>query len=86
MPSLETHPTPAQIVGRNIVIARKLAGMSQTQLAELVGVPRSYVSDWERGKHEPRSASFARIVEALERPRWWFYKDHAEDDDEAPAA
>ena len=85
MPDLETPPTDAQIVGRNIVIARKLAGMSQTQLAELVGVPQSYVSDWERGKHEPRSASFARIVEALDRPRWWFYRDWSDDDEPAAA-
>ena len=86
MKALETHPTPAQIVGRNIVIARKLAGMSQTQLATLVGVPRNYVSDWERGRHEPRPGSFAKLTEALERPRWWFYKDHTEDDGEVPAA
>ena len=85
MPSLETHPTPAQIVGRNIVIARKLAGMSQAQLGKLVGVPRSYLSDWERGRHEPRPGNFARLCEALDRPRWWFYKDHADDDEPAAA-
>ena len=81
-----TELTPAQIVGRNIAIARKLAGMSQAQLATLVDVPRPYVSDWERGRHEPRAASFERLTEALEHPRWWFYKDHSLDDDEPVAA
>ena len=78
-------PTPAQIVGRNIAIARKLAGMNQAQLAECVGVPASYISTWEGGRHEPRAASFLRLEEVLEKPRWWFYKDHSRDDDEAAA-
>ena len=77
----ETHA----IVGRNIVIARKLAGMNQTQLAKLIEVPRPQLADWERGRHEPRAASFERLTEALERPRWWFYKDHSLDDDRTAA-
>ena len=67
----------AQIVGANITTARRLARMSQEQLAELIEVPRTYVSNWERGKYEPSDEYFKRICEALERPIWWFYMDHA---------
>ena len=81
MPELEAPP----IFARNLVIARKLAGMSQTQVARLVGVPRSYISDWETGKHEPRRGSWERLETVLEQPRWWFYKDHSSDG-ELPAA
>jgi transcriptional regulator with XRE-family HTH domain len=69
-----------QIVGRNIVIARKLAGMSQAQLGRLVGAPANYLSEWEAGKHEPRAARLEKLAEVLEQPLWWFYMDHTEDD------
>ena len=74
----------AKLVGRNIAIARKLAGMSQKQLAQIVGVPSSYVSDWEHGKHEPRARNFGLLVEALDQHWSWYYRDHSEDDDDEP--
>jgi transcriptional regulator with XRE-family HTH domain len=67
----------ALIVGRNITIARKLAGMNQAQLGRIIGVPTSYLSEWEAGNHEPRSAALERIGDALDQPLWWFYRDHA---------
>jgi transcriptional regulator with XRE-family HTH domain len=43
--------------------ARKNAGMSQTELAEAVGVTRSAVALWEAGKNTPRRDVIAKIAE-----------------------
>jgi transcriptional regulator with XRE-family HTH domain len=40
----------AKIVGKRIAAARKQAGLSQTELADKIGVTRAAVSGWERGQ------------------------------------
>ncbi|MDG2989323.1 helix-turn-helix domain-containing protein [Candidatus Synechococcus calcipolaris G9] len=58
---------------------RQNVGLSQVQLAELLGVRQATISDWERGKTEPTltpsemqklchllNCSLAELVEALE--------------------
>lgn len=44
---------------------RKRWGMTQTQLAEQVGVPQSYVSRWELGEYVPRPEHQRALVAAL---------------------
>lgn len=64
-------------VGRNITLGRKLAGMSQEHLAELIGKRRTNVSDWETGRHVPSRTNLLLIAHALDRDPGWFYQDHA---------
>jgi len=76
----------ARLVGRNIKIARQLAGMSGPQLAKLCGVTPSHVSHWEAGRHEPRRHNRERIADVLDVSIGWLYTDHTTDDEPAAAA
>ncbi len=44
---------------------RKKAGMSQTDLAHLLGIGRSHVSSWETGRKVPRVDTAQKIALAL---------------------
>jgi transcriptional regulator with XRE-family HTH domain len=44
---------------------RKMRGMTQAQLAELVGVEQPHISRIERGDEGPPLALFRRVAEAL---------------------
>lgn len=46
-------------------MARRIAGLSQEQLAEAVGVHRPAVSAWERGVHKPTPRNLEDIAAAL---------------------
>lgn len=48
--------------------ARKVARLSQTELAERVGVSRQAVSAYERGDKSPEPATFEKIADVLKQP------------------
>ena len=48
-----------------IIEARKLAGLTQKQLAERIGKPGSHLCKLETGKHNPSVATLEAIAEAL---------------------
>lgn len=48
-------------------ILRKRAGLSQQEVAALVGVKRSAVARWERGTRVPRASVLERYVALLAR-------------------
>ena len=52
-------------VGQIIHEARKQEGMTQTQLAELVGTKKSYISRIENGNVEPSAGLFLHIINSL---------------------
>ena len=57
----------------NIRTTRKKLGLSQPQLAALMGRRQASVSDWETGKHSPDGASL-RLLQAYAdgyRPADW---------------
>lgn len=47
-----------------IVSARKSAGISQAELARRIGVPRSVMNVYERGKREPGAGVLLHIIAA----------------------
>ena len=49
----------------DIAAARKKKGLTQAQLAELVGVDQALVSRWESGRVKPNAESMEKIREAL---------------------
>ncbi|WP_085537239.1 helix-turn-helix domain-containing protein [Massilibacteroides vaginae] len=51
--------------GQIIEDARKKAKMTQSELAELVGTNKSYISRVETGRTEPKVSTFFRIISAL---------------------
>jgi len=52
-----------RVTGAEIKTKRKAAGLSQTALAEKVGVTQGAVSSWKIGRAEPRR----ELMEALEQ-------------------
>jgi len=61
-------PKHRRILGENIRIHRKLAGMSQEKLAERAELNTTYVSDVERGKENISLDALVRIATALKTP------------------
>ena len=51
--------TPSEL----IKAARKQAGLTQEQLAELLKVAQGRVSEWERGKREPSASALLKILQ-----------------------
>lgn len=54
-----------QLLGANVRHYRKLAGMSQEELALDAGMKRSYVSDLERGTRNPSVRALGRLADSL---------------------
>lgn len=52
--------------------ARKVARLSQTELADRIGVSRQAVSAYERGDKSPEPATFEKIAEVLKQPVAFF--------------
>ena len=75
------EPTQRQIIGANIRHARRQAGMSQPQLAKLLGVQATRISEYENGHIKPRDERIGLIGELTRAPsRGWFYDPHDEVD------
>ena len=51
-----------------VLESRKRAGLSQLQLATIVGTAPSVISDLERGKRLPKITTLQRIATALGQP------------------
>lgn len=49
-------------------IARLRAGVTQTELAEKIGVSTASISHWETGRHSPKSGDIAKLADALNVP------------------
>jgi transcriptional regulator with XRE-family HTH domain len=60
----DRHTLSALGSGNLIREARRLRGLTQTDLARRVGTTQSAVSNWERGRETPRVDTLARILEA----------------------
>lgn len=55
-----------RLIGKHILAARDLLGMTQSQLAEVTGVAEKTIMNFEKGHHEPRPETVEAIREALE--------------------
>ncbi|MGG3839934.1 helix-turn-helix transcriptional regulator [Paenibacillus thiaminolyticus] len=60
------HSSTSKIIGNNIRQRRKLKGLTQEQLAELVGTNFSYIGKMERGQHNLKVQTLEKIAEALD--------------------
>lgn len=53
-------------IGKNIASLRKSKGLTQSELAEAVGVSKWYINTIERGRRRPHVKLLARIAACLE--------------------
>jgi transcriptional regulator with XRE-family HTH domain len=54
-----------QRIGNKLQAARKLKGFTQEQVAEKVGITRSYYAQVERGERNPTTTVITAIIHAL---------------------
>lgn len=61
------YPSRVATFGGNLKRERERRRITQTQLAEWLGVRQAQISAWEKGRRLPGSESIQRITEALSR-------------------
>lgn len=66
MPRTSTSPLDSARVGGAIRRARAAAGVTQTMLAERLGVSAAYVNKLETGRANPTIGMLARVARALD--------------------
>jgi transcriptional regulator with XRE-family HTH domain len=80
----DTHTDP-QAVGHRLRWAREQAGLSQGQIAKMLGFHRPTISQIEAGQRNVRSDEVARFAEIYEVKEGWIIKgDSFVDDDDDP--
>lgn len=57
----------APVFGDRLRLLRKLAGLTQVQLAERAGLSQPALSDLERNEYEPRWSDVLKLAAALEK-------------------
>lgn len=58
--------TEKNILGTAIQKARKGKGLKQAQLAEIIKISRSYISDIENGRYSPSIETLSKIAVCLD--------------------
>lgn len=74
-----------QYIGERIKFARRVCSLSQTQLADELGVSFQQVQKFEAGQNRVASPVLYQISAVLNRPLAWFFpevKDLDEDDED----
>ena len=61
----DDHNRLYRLIGRKVCLARKVAGLSQTKLATIVGINRVSVVNIEHGRQRPPVAVLWELAEAL---------------------
>lgn len=61
-------------IPERLVEAREARGMTITQLADLVGVSKAAVSQYEHGLHAPRPDTVEKLADRLNLPEHFFYR------------
>lgn len=66
------------IVAKSIILARNESGLTQEQLAEKVGVPRTTIANWETGKFSPSNKNVELLSKLSDKPTFYFPIDDEE--------
>jgi transcriptional regulator with XRE-family HTH domain len=77
-PSAEDHHFPKAVdihVGSRILLRRSILGMSQTKLAEALGVTFQQIQKYERGANRVSASRLVDIAQALDVPIGFFFDD-----------
>lgn len=77
MTMLNTSALPTR---KRYKIAREVAGLSQGELAAIVGVNRTTIGDWEAGRTEPAFSKMVALAHATNQALDWFAEGLETDD------
>ena len=61
-----------QFLGQRLRQARRDAGLTQPQVGEMLGKPRSYVSECERAKRQVDLIEFVELVAIYDKPAVYY--------------
>lgn len=64
------------VFARNLRSRRKKLGLTQSELAERIGVSTSFITEIETGKKAPSFTTIERISIATGAPAWTFFCEH----------
>lgn len=67
-------------IGQRIKTIRTKKGLTQEQVAEMVGISQKHLSRIEKGYHKPRFDMIIKIAEALNVPTDAFARDLSDSD------
>ena len=70
----KAHPID-QMVGQRVRVARIERGMSQTELADAVGITFQQIQKYERGTNRVSASRLFDIARVLKLDVAWFFKD-----------
>lgn len=56
-------------IGKNILESMKVKGITQTELAKLLGVKQNTVSQWINGVNEPKCQTIVNVLRAGNNPQ-----------------
>ncbi len=65
-------------IGQRVRAAREMAGLSQDELARVIGRTPSAISNYERGTRPLSAVDLARIAEATHQPPGFFFGEDSE--------
>lgn len=71
---------PMAYIGMRIKEARQIKGLSQAQLAEIVGISQPFLSEVERGQSDPSVENLSKFAVALEVAFEWLGTGRGERD------
>lgn len=60
-------------IGRRLLVARRLAGLRQRDIAALAGVSETAPTNWEAGTRRPKVSEVARLLPVLGIDLDWLY-------------
>lgn len=67
----------SKILGAKLKEAREYIGLKQEQVADHLGIPRTGVSDMEKGKRSVSALELKKLAELYQRPVNYFTGDEA---------
>ncbi|TGE15998.1 XRE family transcriptional regulator [Hymenobacter elongatus] len=66
-------PMPSLTIGERLKVVRQSRGMTQQEMADLLGVSRPLITQLEGGRHQPSSEALETIVDKLGISRNWLW-------------
>jgi len=73
------EPQAKQLIGRNLKLAREMAGLSQEDFSDRLGISRATLSAIENGHIAIDSSKLLLAAKVLSRPVGDFFKEHREE-------
>ncbi|HWQ75503.1 MAG TPA: helix-turn-helix transcriptional regulator [Syntrophomonas sp.] len=71
-------------IGKKLQLAREEAGLSQEQLANMLGCAQSTLSNYEKGKRRLYLTQLENIAELLDKPIEYFMESASSNNDSSP--